>query len=296
MKTIAISSIFVVLALMAVAPSAFADHMKVDVSIPAGSSSPGCETTNECYIPDEVTVDVGGEVTWTNDDTAAHTVTSGSASGGPDGTFDSSLIIAGKSFTYKFEEAGEFPYFCQVHPWMVGKVVVQEAHAEGETHDGETQHEEEGGTMEQAQGVVTTMTADGSVTVKVEAGAPAAGAELPLTVEFTDADGKAISHVNFDISIMQDGNGVLSETGQHSHTGTADFTTSALSSDSPLDVQVTLLGIGLPDDEANGTGPMGETVSLSVVPEFGPIAMIVLAIAIVSIVAVTTRSKVIPKL
>jgi predicted secreted protein with PEFG-CTERM motif len=295
MKTIVISSIFVVLALMAVAPSAFADHMKVDVSIPAGSSSPGCETTNECFVPDEVTVDVGGEVTWTNDDTAAHTVTSGSASGGPDGTFDSSLITAGKSFTYKFEEAGEFPYFCLVHPWMVGKVVVQEAHAEGE-HGGETQHEEEGGTMEQAPSVVTTMTADGSVTVNVEAGAPAAGAEMPLTVEFTDANGAAIPHVNFDISIMQDGNEVLSETGQHSHTGTADFTTSALSSDSPLDVQVTLLGIGLPDDEANWTGPMGETVSLSVVPEFGPIAMIVLAIAIVSIVAVTTRSKVIPKL
>ena len=41
-------------------------------------------------------VDVGGEVTWTNDDTAAHTVTSGSAADGPDGLFDSSLFMAGK--------------------------------------------------------------------------------------------------------------------------------------------------------------------------------------------------------
>jgi predicted secreted protein with PEFG-CTERM motif len=57
-----------------------------------------------------------------------------------------------------------------------------------------------------------------------------------------------------------------------------------------------MLGIGLPDDEANWSGPIGETISLNVVPEFGPIAMIVLAAAIVSIVAVTARSKAILKL
>lgn len=289
MKTIAISSIFAVLALAVLVPSAFADHMQVDVSIPEGSSTQGCEVDNKCFIPDEVTVDVGGEVTWTNDDTAAHTVTSGTPSDGPDGTFDSSLITAGKTFSFTFEEAGTYNYFCQVHPWMTGSVVVQES-MEGE-HTDEGTHQG----MENT-GYATTMSADGSVMVKVESGAPAKGMEMPITVEFTDADGKAIPHANFDITIMQDGNEVLAETSQHTHSGSMDFTTSALSSDSPLDVQVTLLGFGLPDDEANWTGPMGETVSLSVVPEFGPIAMIVLAIAIVSIVAVTAKSKVIPRL
>jgi predicted secreted protein with PEFG-CTERM motif len=52
----------------------------------------------------------------------------------------------------------------------------------------------------------------------------------------------------------------------------------------------------LPDDEANWTGPKGEAVSAQVVPEFGPLAMIILAVAIVSIVAVSARSKVIPRL
>ena len=69
-----------------------------------------------------------------------------------------------------------------------------------------------------------------------------------------------------------------------------------LSSDSPVDVQIKILGLGLPGEEASWTGPIGETMSVKVVPEFGQIAMIVLAIAIVSIVAVTTRSKVIPRL
>jgi plastocyanin len=99
---------------------------KARVSIPQGTSFPGCETTKECYIPYEVTVDVGGVVTWTNDDSAAHTVTAGSPAEGPSQVFDSSLFMAGTSFEHKFEEAGSFDYFCMVHPWMLGIVTVVE--------------------------------------------------------------------------------------------------------------------------------------------------------------------------
>ena len=97
MKTIAIGSFFVLFAIASgmVASPAFADHPTATVSTPAGTSVPGCEATNECYIPYEVTVDVGGEVTWTNDDTAAHTVTAGSAADGPSGVFDSNFFYIG---------------------------------------------------------------------------------------------------------------------------------------------------------------------------------------------------------
>ncbi len=104
-------------------PKAFAEPT-ASVSTPEGTSVPGCEETNECFIPYEVTVDVGGEVTWSNDDTAAHTVTAGSAADGPSGVFDSNLFVAGTSFSHTFEEEGEFPYFCMVHPWMTGIVIV----------------------------------------------------------------------------------------------------------------------------------------------------------------------------
>ncbi len=287
MKTIIAGSVFAVFALMVFAPSAFADHANVDVSIAVGSSAPGCETTNECFVPSEVTIDVGSEVTWSNDDTSAHTVTSGTIKDETPGeAFDSSLFMAGKTFSYKFEEAGVFPYFCIVHPWMSGTVIVQEHDEEG-LDDG----------MEHEEGYATAMSADGSVMVKIGAAAPTVGDELAIEVEFTDADGNAIEHVNFDVSATQDGTEVLSETGQHSHSGVTEFTTAALESDSPVDVQVTILGFGLPtDDPETWTGPKGETVSAQVVPEFGPIAMMILAVAIVSIVAVTARSKVIPKL
>jgi predicted secreted protein with PEFG-CTERM motif len=279
MKTIAIGSIFAVFALMAFAPSAFADHPKAEVSIPAGTATPGCEATNECYIPYEVTVDVGGEVTWSNDDTAGHTVTSGTLDGGPDGVFDSGLFMAGKTFTHKFEEVGQFPYFCIVHPWMTGVVIVQEAGAE-----------------EHTEGVAVAMSEDGSLMAHISADVPTAGEELVASVEFTDADGNAIEHINFDIYATQDGTEVLFEEGQHSHTGMEEFTTVVLESDSPVDFEITILGIGLPGDEANWTGPVGETIYAQVVPEFGPIAMMILAVAIVSIIAVTARSKVIPRL
>ena len=94
------------------------------ISLPDGSGVPGCEASFECYIPYHVTVPAGTEVTWSNDDTAAHTVTSGSP-GAPDGLFDSSLFMAGGTFSVTLDEAGEYPYFCMVHPWMIGIVTVE---------------------------------------------------------------------------------------------------------------------------------------------------------------------------
>ena len=96
----------------------------VEVSMPEGTSVPGCEETNECYIPADVSISVGDTVSWINDDTAAHTVTSGSPTDGPDGVFDSSLVMGGAIFDVTFDKAGSYDYFCMVHPWMVGTVTV----------------------------------------------------------------------------------------------------------------------------------------------------------------------------
>jgi len=96
----------------------------VNVSVPVGTSVPGCEDTNECFTPASVTINSGDTVNWSNDDTAAHTVTSGNANDGPDGTFDSSLFMAGTTFEVTFDESGSYDYFCMVHPWMTGNVQV----------------------------------------------------------------------------------------------------------------------------------------------------------------------------
>jgi len=98
--------------------------MALTVSAPEGSGVPGCEETNECFLPYEVTVAVGATVTWSNDDTAAHTVTSGTISDGVDGLFDSSIFMSGTTFEFTFDDAGSYDYFCMVHPWMTGIVHV----------------------------------------------------------------------------------------------------------------------------------------------------------------------------
>ena len=127
MKMSTISSLFVlmsVVSLIAIAPSAFADHHEVTITNAPGSATPGCEETNECFIPSTATVEVGAIVTWDNTDTAAHTATAGSASDGPSGVWDSSLIMTGGSYSHIFDSEGVFPYFCMVHPWMMGTVIV----------------------------------------------------------------------------------------------------------------------------------------------------------------------------
>jgi nitrite reductase (NO-forming) len=69
---------------------------------------------------------VGSMVTWKNDDSAPHTVTSGTVESNrptPDGRFDSGIMNAGDSFPFVFDKAGDYPYYCTIHPWMTGKVI-----------------------------------------------------------------------------------------------------------------------------------------------------------------------------
>jgi glucose/arabinose dehydrogenase/plastocyanin len=90
------------------------------------STLPGSSTlTDTAYQPNPVQVSVGDTVTWTNDDSTAHTVTSGQ-NGQPDGKFDSSIMAPQQTFEHTFTEgAGEYPYFCVLHPNMVGTVSVR---------------------------------------------------------------------------------------------------------------------------------------------------------------------------
>jgi len=104
-------------------PEAETLPMALTVSIPEGVGVPGCEETNECYSPYEISVAVGTTVTWSNDDIAAHTVTSGNFPE-HDELFDSSVFMSGDTFEITFSDAGTFDYYCFVHPWMAGIVNV----------------------------------------------------------------------------------------------------------------------------------------------------------------------------
>ena len=113
-------------------PGAFADHLVISIDIAKGSSVPGCEETADgCYILSTVVLSkADAQVTWYNTDNAAHTVTSGTPDDGPDGLFDSSMIMAGGQYTTDFEYGfsdGVYDYYCVVHPWMTGSLIIGDA-------------------------------------------------------------------------------------------------------------------------------------------------------------------------
>ncbi len=282
-----LSSLFVLFAIVSMgitaAPSAFAEHsMNATVENAEGSSTPGCEP--DCFIPATVTIGVGGQVTFANNDNAAHTSTAGSPADGPSGVWDSSLVMVGQSYTTPELDEGEYPYFCMVHPWMVGMVIVE---AEGESHDDHGHDEakedhDDHGDMEMEMQTLTAA----DISIDIADGAKA-GERVAIDVTIGG------SHVNYDIVATQNGETILDESGVHSHTGEGQHITSALSADasddSPIDVTVTFQGFGMPGEEM--TGPVGLTNTAQAVPEFGTIAALILVVAISSIIALSAKSR-----
>ncbi len=121
-----VSFVLGAIAILAITPQAFA---VTDVIISKGDSAgQDCVTAKNCYNPDVVTVAPGDTVTWTNADSVSHTVTSGNPSDNQTGTiFDSSLIRPSTTYSFTFKDPGTYNYFCQVHPWMTGEVIVTAA-------------------------------------------------------------------------------------------------------------------------------------------------------------------------
>ena len=244
------------------------------VSVPQGTSVPGCEATNECYIPYEITVNVGEEVTWSNDDTAAHTVTAGSAADGPSGAFDSSLFMAGTTFSHTFEEEGTFPYFCMVHPWMEGIVNVGTAEVTTTStpepeliSEKPTEESQVSVTLDHeiSGGQVTSMTADGSQnSVIVEIDSTDDG-QITITLP-RDVVDATVGDEDDEFFVLVDNEEVT-------------FEETKTSTDRTLTVEF----------------PAGaetiEIIGTFAIPEFGTIAAMILGIAIVSIIAITAKTK-----
>jgi plastocyanin len=109
------------------------------VIIPKGSANPEIDITKlgprQWYLPSHISIGVNNTVKWINNDTEAHTVTSGIGSGieslqnnkrgTPNGIFDSGLFKPGQSWTHIFMTPGTYNYFCTIHPWMEAVVTVQ---------------------------------------------------------------------------------------------------------------------------------------------------------------------------
>jgi len=288
-KIYSLFGLLAIFSLIAIAPSAFADHTTAEVEMAVGSAIVGCETTNECYIPYMVTIDVGGEVMWNNVDSMAHTVTAGSPTEGLSEHFDSGLVAPSAMFSHEFTEAGTFDYFCMVHPWMVGTVMVsaeEEEHSDEEMAHGDEEmaHGDEEmahGDDHAAKGIedlsdqfTTTLTSG----VIHHIGGNTDDATLLVHLFGADDDGELKITLNSDIiTPFDDGSYFVLVDSE--------------------ETEFEQMGNTLHIEYSAGAERI-EIVGSHVVPEFGTIAMIVLAVAIVSIIVLTTKTRatLIPKL
>jgi len=84
-----------------------------------GSAGAKVSIANFAFAPQQVVIDAGQSVTWTNDDAAPHGLAYGDGAKGAD------LLLPGASFSRRFDSPGSFDYVCSVHPYMTAKVVVR---------------------------------------------------------------------------------------------------------------------------------------------------------------------------
>jgi len=89
-----------------------------------GSYNLGCELNDSCFEPYILKIAVGDVVTWKNNDDAIHVVVSGDQNLGQNELFDSGFLKMNESFSFTFNEEGNYGYFCTLHPWMNGYVSV----------------------------------------------------------------------------------------------------------------------------------------------------------------------------
>ncbi|MDH3361780.1 MAG: PEFG-CTERM sorting domain-containing protein [Nitrosopumilus sp.] len=265
-------------------PSAFAEQ--VTVSLPAGSSVPGCEETNKCYIPSKITIHPGDKVVWSNDDTAAHTVTSGTPANGSDGKFDSSLFMAGTTFSHTFDTLGEYPYYCIVHPWMIGSVLTTVGGGVkadlGEMTIGS-------GMQSSNSNMISSMSS-----IKVS--------DTDLMIGYTITSGNVVSVMpdvdtnSLIIGINADKDGIItlelprSVLDAKMNNNDDEFFVLVDGEEVNYDESVTKTHRTLSVSFPAGTDEI-EIIGTFVIPEFGTIAAMILAIATISIIAISAKSR-----
>ena len=138
------------------------------------------------------------------------------------------------------------------------------------------------------------VSSDGSVHVTITSTPVELHKPMALQVSFTDSSGSKIQHENYGIlGMQQEGNGivVLSNATAYAENGDDLQVTLPLDNSSPVVFRVQLQGSGLPGtDSSTWKGPQGDTVTISVVPEFGSLVPIILVLSFVAIIVMMKKS------
>jgi len=192
----------------------------VIVTIPKGSANPEVDITKlaprQWYLPRQITVQTNDTITWTNNDTEAHTVTSGVSAGieslmnnkrgTPNGIFDSGSFKPGQSWTHIFTNPGTYTYFCTIHPWMEGIVRVQGIQAQNIPN-----YPVDASGKRISQLPMYQFTPDGKLEVGLswDPGVLLTGKEISFFVTFFDRANDKPNLLPFDFVLIQNGKEIV---------------------------------------------------------------------------------------
>lgn len=272
--------IFSILAVALISPlvldESFAQKNHV-INIPTGAADPNApyfwqveETGNTDGV---ITIPPLDTVTWENADTEMHTVTSGTPEDEAVGElFDSNLFGPGKSFSHQFIEQGSYEYYCLVHPWMVGTIKVVFG-----TED----------IVHILYGVASELDSEG--------GGFDLNYKLDRKIQSAIVDPNR-STITFTLAGFGQADELIIDLPEKLITNPASIWVD--------NTQITNFDSESTEDGTRLTIPLEETseevivMGTAVIPEFGSIASIILAIAIISTFVITTKTQklAIPKL
>ncbi|HUT05546.1 MAG TPA: PEFG-CTERM sorting domain-containing protein [Nitrosopumilaceae archaeon] len=241
------------------------------INIPTGSADPNApfhwQTIKGGDTSGNIQIVVNDSIEWKNGDTVGHTVTSGAPDTEPDGKFDSGTLGPGKTFTFQFLKIGKYPFYCTIHPWRLGLVTVTSGlsvlpNVGSEIGDGMTNFDLE----YKFNRIVNTASIDeNSKSILFELKGNTNSDDHTLTLLLPS---ELISGV-FSVSI--DG----TNTENFSQESEDELTKLVIKKIPPFAKEISITGA-------------------TIIPEFGAVAAMILAVAIISIIAISTKSKLIP--
>ena|SRR2546428_4069783 len=141
---------------------------------------------------------------------------------------------------------------------------------------------------------IIAMSSDGSELVSVYANPPSPlnGQQLSIRVGFMDTSERYIKHQNYNITVTQDGKTIFSKSTAYTDDGIDFEETNVLTSSDPVDIKVTLNGVGLPGtDPSTWTGPKGDIVTFHVVPEFGSLAEMIIITSMIGVLTISRKFR-----
>ena len=151
---------------VAAVPS-YSDHVQITISLVPGTEAE-CTGSSTCVSLSAATLDVGGEVIWSNDGSEPLTITSGDAGSHHIGEdFGPIALEPGQTYSRMFHEAGEFSFHLVDHPWMAGAITV--VSDEDHTHDGHTHEDTAGDSMEAGDHSHAGLEAEEPLAVSIDA-------------------------------------------------------------------------------------------------------------------------------